>query len=378
MAKSLIIELDEWAIYSGKAVKMLSSAPYDGCAFPLVRKIALFIFMERTSEIYDTDDPDELSESDGSDYAHDTDSPSGTLNWHRIKALFGRNSQHYLCEPDWVSEMDGSDRAGMANAAGPSDIQANVNAFLQRIKQMAPKLGEIDVQPTPFRYPPRSSSLELQQSWVCGLTHISYSTSLKHGPFVQLAQRNALSLQSLVIGQSEQVHIREFIQRADGGGYIAYPRLLTLKLSGSPEVDEPPLRVFSGAEPFPNLRCIHMDIVYPFGDDMLFRGNAATLEYLKMELDNTACEVFCKLCTFTPTSHPRLQRVDIRFLDADFMPDSIANSVDCMRFALGIGAQAAVRAIDGIPADPTQSAALELLGDYACIQVLLLSVHLDL
>ncbi|KAJ2461611.1 hypothetical protein GGF42_000083 [Coemansia sp. RSA 2424] len=281
MAKSLIIELDEWAIYSGKAVKMLSSAPYDGCAFPLVRKIALFIFMDRTSEIYDTDDPDESSESDGSDYAHDTDSPSGTLNRRRIKALFGRNSQHYLCDADWVSEMDGSDRAGMANAAGPSDIQANVSAFLQRIKQMAPKLGEIAVQPTPFRYPPRSSScyfgdlvsrlfqltdriaysnsdtpsvsVELQQSWVCGLTHISYSMSLNHDPFVQLAQRNALTLQSLVIGQQEQVRLGAFIQKADGSGYIVYTRLLTLKLLGLPEVDEPQLQVFPGAVSFPNL-----------------------------------------------------------------------------------------------------------------------------
>ncbi|KAJ2335796.1 hypothetical protein GGI00_001179 [Coemansia sp. RSA 2681] len=102
-----------------------------------------------------------------------------------------------------------------------------------------------------------------------------------------------------------------------------------------------------------------MDIVYPFGDDMLFRGNAATLEYLKMELDNTAREVFCKHSTFTPTSHPQLQCVGIRFLDADFMPGSIANDVDFMQFVLGIGAQVAVRAIDGIPAGPTQSAALE-------------------
>ncbi|KAJ2581017.1 hypothetical protein GGH95_002287 [Coemansia sp. RSA 1836] len=235
---------------------------------------------------------------------------------------------------------------------------------------MAPKLGEIAVQPTPFRYPPRSSScyfgdlvsrlfqltdriaysnsvtpsvpVELQQSWVCGLTHISYSTSLNHGPFVQLAQRNALTLQSLVIGQSEQVHIRDFIQKADGSGYIAYTCLLTLKLLGSPEVDEPQLRVFPGAESFPNLRYIHMDIVYPFGDDTLFRGNAATLEYLKMKLDNTACEVFCELSTFTPTSHPQLQCVDTRFIDADFMPYSIANSVDRVWFVLGIGAQAAV------------------------------------
>ncbi|KAJ2459518.1 hypothetical protein GGF42_001416 [Coemansia sp. RSA 2424] len=406
MAKSLIIELDEWAIYSGKAVKMLSSAPYDGCTFPLVRKIALFIFMERTSEIYDTDDPDEPSESDGSDYAHDTDSPSGTLNRRRIKALFGRNSQHYLFDADWVTEMDRPDSVGMANAAGPSDIQANVSAFLQRIKQMAPKLGEIAVQPTPFRYPPRSSSsyfgdlvsrlfqlmdriaysnsdtpsvpAELQQSRICNLTHITYSTSLNHGPFVQLTQRNALTLQSLVIGQPEEVHLGDFVEKADGSGYIAYPRLLTLKLLGLPEVDEPQLRVFPGVEPFPNLRCIHMDVVYPFGDDTLFRGNAATLKYLKMELDNMACEVFCKYSTFTPTSHPQLQCVDIRFLDADFTPDSIAKSVDCMRFALGIGAQVAVRAIDGISAGPARSSALRLLGEYACIQALSLSVHLDL
>ncbi|KAJ2057351.1 hypothetical protein GGI17_005692 [Coemansia sp. S146] len=43
LAKELEIELEEKDIYSGNALKTLSLAPYDGCAFPLARKVTIML-----------------------------------------------------------------------------------------------------------------------------------------------------------------------------------------------------------------------------------------------------------------------------------------------------------------------------------------------
>ncbi|KAJ2755841.1 hypothetical protein GGI19_001302, partial [Coemansia pectinata] len=43
LARTLEIEIDEECIYSGAALSRLSRAPYDGCAFPLVRRIVLLL-----------------------------------------------------------------------------------------------------------------------------------------------------------------------------------------------------------------------------------------------------------------------------------------------------------------------------------------------
>ncbi|KAJ2570056.1 hypothetical protein GGH95_004250, partial [Coemansia sp. RSA 1836] len=83
LARELEIELDERAVYSGKALRMLSTAPYDGSPFLQARKFAL-IFV-----------PDEMDEA-GEDI--DTD---------------------------------------------PLTVEANVAAFVQRVKHMAPKASEI-------------------------------------------------------------------------------------------------------------------------------------------------------------------------------------------------------------------------------------------
>ncbi|KAJ2104112.1 hypothetical protein IW146_008714, partial [Coemansia sp. RSA 922] len=45
LAKTMEIELDEDDIYSGTAPQMLSRAPYEGCALPLVRQITFTIVL---------------------------------------------------------------------------------------------------------------------------------------------------------------------------------------------------------------------------------------------------------------------------------------------------------------------------------------------
>ncbi|KAJ2748372.1 hypothetical protein GGI19_006140 [Coemansia pectinata] len=45
LARDLDIELDEVDVYSGTTLRMLSCEPYDGCAFLLVHKITVIVFL---------------------------------------------------------------------------------------------------------------------------------------------------------------------------------------------------------------------------------------------------------------------------------------------------------------------------------------------
>ncbi|KAJ2422811.1 hypothetical protein GGF41_003373, partial [Coemansia sp. RSA 2531] len=64
------------------------------------------------------------------------------------------------------------------------------------------------------------------------------------------------------------------------------------------------LPVFPDLTHFPRLVCLRLSIAYPFGDDMLFQGNSATLRYLDMKLYPAAVDFFCKYAIFMCVSHP--------------------------------------------------------------------------
>ncbi|KAJ2744571.1 hypothetical protein GGI20_002860 [Coemansia sp. BCRC 34301] len=91
LAQELTIDVFGKGIYSGEAVGQLSSARYDGCAFPLVRKLEIDIFMATA------------------------DKPNGPA------------------EADESAFLD------------PLEIGANIGSFVQRLKEMAPKVSDIVV-----------------------------------------------------------------------------------------------------------------------------------------------------------------------------------------------------------------------------------------
>ncbi|KAJ2334809.1 hypothetical protein GGI00_001676 [Coemansia sp. RSA 2681] len=109
---------------------------------------------------------------------------------------------------------------------------------------------------------------------------------------------------------------------------------------------------------------------YPFGDDVLFRGNAATLEYLKIELDSELVAMLEQRNVFTPTSHPNLKCVNInlRFSDA---PGAFATASEYMQFVLSIAPRASVLAIPHLSSFGGRlTTELEVLGSYDSIQFL--------
>ncbi|KAJ2246813.1 hypothetical protein GGI13_005294 [Coemansia sp. RSA 455] len=368
LVRELMIELDERDIYSGEALRMLTNAPYEGCAFPLVRKIVFRIFMDVTDKDYE----DHLRNQSYKRRMMSQTSPS-----IGIYDLYASD------------EDDDAIRPNVDKTTDPSVLEANISAFVRRIEQMAPRVGDIQVLPRPFDYIEESRRLfgslvtqlfqlakritygdmsssvpvTLPPNHICDLAHISFDVDIdvELNPFVQLAQRSALTLQSLIVGYNSYVYPNDFFVEP-GGGYLVYPRLLTLKLLRMHSVREGEYPAFPGAVPFPNLRHLYMGICYPFSDDTLFRGNSATLEYLKMELDRHSCSVLYEYNVFSPGSHSKLWCVDVT-LSEEVMPDPDANTADYLEYVLSIGSEASVQTIKGYMYDRKLASALYLLED---------------
>ncbi|KAJ2860451.1 hypothetical protein GGH94_005510 [Coemansia aciculifera] len=332
LAKTLDVEIDEESIYSGKALKMLSRKPYNGCAFPLVCKIVFAIVTD--------------------------------------KDLEGKRAK------------------------------SNITKFVQRIKQMAPKVDDIWVRPADYNATCYESSpiygslvsqlfqlahrvqygeagepvtsVDLELDGICNLVHIKCTTGDYDESFVKLARQNSTTLESLIIETDRGINVPSIIRRKNDD-YVTYPHLHTLKLGGNPVYDDMLFPVLPGAVPFPSLRHLKIYYEYTFGDDVVFRGNAATLESLDLYLSYSTTSVLRQFSVFTPTSHLKLRHVGLWGLD-DFMPDLFATITEAMQFAMGIGPTASRRCIDVYANGAELTPTLSQLDGLDSIQVLSLSV----
>ncbi|KAJ2054399.1 hypothetical protein H4S04_000021 [Coemansia sp. S16] len=244
----------------------------------------------------------------------------------------------------------------------PWRIKTNIDAFVQRIKELAPLADDFTIQPNDLVHPEEGASehidylitrllqlakrvdycsfysshkpVRMDWEWIHDLVHIKYALASQDYSFIML---------SLSIGTDHYECLRVLIQY-DDGTYVSYPQLLALELLLSPDDEDPALVVFEGAVPFPSLRRLEFINPYPFGDDTPFRGNSATLEILKLTVDRLAAQVLIKHNVFTLVSHPNLWWVSTRYSDA-VEPDMIGTAAEPIQFALNIGPGAPVREI---------------------------------
>ncbi|KAJ2057126.1 hypothetical protein GGI17_005822 [Coemansia sp. S146] len=119
---------------------------------------------------------------------------------------------------------------------------------------------------------------------------------------------------------------------------------------------------------FPSLQSLTATNSYPFADGTPFRSNSEVFQKLHLLLDRDVCGILGRYSVFSPTSHPKLQyiEVDWRF---DGMPSHFASYNEYMQFALGLGPNAAVHGFGGIPTGPVIPT-LSLLQGHTCIQML--------
>ncbi|KAJ2331730.1 hypothetical protein GGI00_003121 [Coemansia sp. RSA 2681] len=286
--------------------------------------------------------------------------------------------------------------SSVGSAVAPREVEANIGAFVRRVKQMAPNAKKVHISinyvtaevpqflarhltslvaqlsqlavAKEFYYCHRPRCIDPQLTGICGLLDFSVVKSARGELTMQLAQRNALTLQTLKLTMRGFADMSILLRNADGS-YVQYPCLHTLAFRDSSDSAISQRPSFPGAVPFPSLRHLRIRSESFFGDDTPFRGNATTLEFLDLTLTADAISVLNRCKVFTPTSHPSLQYVSIsERLDAAL--DPFETDVAYIRFALSIGPNAPVREVDAELRGPGVQSAISAFGECSSIQVL--------
>ncbi|KAJ2459851.1 hypothetical protein GGF42_001212 [Coemansia sp. RSA 2424] len=344
LVRRLTLKLDLQYICSGKALQLLSREPFGNDLFPKTRVVKFYL---------------------------------------------------YWLEDAIDQQLGAADHLSCA--------EANICAFVQRVKQLAPMVSDIIVKPQfePFIHEGNTAHLfsslisqlfqlasragyeafgpyipmPPQLKTLPNLTRITYDDEFYgrdvDGQFVQMVRRSAQTLQYLVI-RARDIEDAHGLVQDDDGRCIAYPCLVTLKLEQREFFSTVPLPVTSGAIPFPSLRHLSIGDLYPFGDDTPFRGNAATLEYLHIMPRRETCDILHRFSVFTPTSHPKLQCVSTPELLDNARPD-FQSLNDLVQFVLSIAPNAAVLDIGITGTVDDTFHAFDVLKNHANIQVLFLS-----
>ncbi|KAJ2487626.1 hypothetical protein IWW37_005166 [Coemansia sp. RSA 2050] len=348
LIRDLGIFAEERDIYSGATLEILSQDYGDDCPFPLARKFTLIV---------------------------------GSYNDEYLEYLDNRDDVY----------------------------QANIDALILWVKQMLPKVSEIKVE-LGSHFDPEDSydhhcNHLISQLYQLGTRIVYHCESARDMPATlcldkirnlvflefndklgsssnsavsfRLARQHAQTLQSLILAFRRYSDLANLIQNPDGS-FVVYPCVHTLKIrEHSPDLKSR-RPAFPGAVPFPILRCLTLKLQYPFDGDTLFRGNAATLESLTMNMDSFTVSMLRRLSVFTPTSHPRLWCVNWEGQKV-LARDSFATSQEEIEFVLSIGPGAPVRGISGISSSEGLLSAPSLPGDHSSIRVLSIpSIKLDL
>ncbi|KAJ2868328.1 hypothetical protein GGH94_000168 [Coemansia aciculifera] len=139
---------------------------------------------------------------------------------------------------------------------------------------------------------------------------------------MQLIRRSVRTLQFINIDVASADAI-DLVRDSDSGRYLEYPCLHTLKTRSFNDRVPPQAVLSKDFVPFPRLLRLSVRLQYPFADDVFFRGNAGTLEYLELSLYLETASLLRTHRVFTPTSHPNLKCVKIRS-PPSYMPSAFA------------------------------------------------------
>ncbi|KAJ2026426.1 hypothetical protein IWW57_003041 [Coemansia sp. S610] len=263
LAKSLEIELKIRRVCSGDASRVLSAPPFVGVAFPQVSKLSLSPIWESSREV----------EYEG-----------------------------YEDEENEYSDDDST-----------SDLACDIEDFVRRIKRMAPAISVISVYSLHLWSSDgestddyRLANLYMALFKIGKATVIDdfagsmcYSTDLglvrdlvrlnsplnAHSDQLLLLARHNTPTQYLDLESVQANDLTGLLRDPDSGKYVECSHLHTLKLESTWNSLKSHNVACTRAIVFPHLRRLQIEENYPSGDDVLFRGNAATLEQLDMTLD---------------------------------------------------------------------------------------------
>ncbi|KAJ2103052.1 hypothetical protein GGI09_000873 [Coemansia sp. S100] len=155
----------------------------------------------------------------------------------------------------------------------------NTSAFIKRIKEMSPRVSEIYLGISYKSGDSAPGSGKHMRFLISKLSEITDTTFFTDGCDELFKNPDLVPVCKLAC-----INISGLIRDPDDGEHVEYPRARTLTMwfrSDSVVLQRPK---FKGAVPFPNLQRLVLGSGHPFGDDVLFRGNGATLKYLSLSL----------------------------------------------------------------------------------------------
>ncbi|KAJ2105935.1 hypothetical protein IW146_008009 [Coemansia sp. RSA 922] len=336
LAREIQIRIHMRDIYEGHALQRLSTKPYNGRAFPQVRELRFNLATEgKWNEDNDYDTPD---------------ADSNILAFvGRIKEMTPQVSEVHLSIMDPDSEL--ATGIGKRTRLLLSSLPKLTETILLKVGWYT--LAEcLDIAP------------------LCMLGHLKFELKDDASLVSQLAWLNSQTLQTMDIYSAQMVDVSGLIRKDTSGDYVEYPCLYSLTMGVDNTSVVLQQSVFEGATPFPSLVHLCLNSGYPFGDDLVFRGNVTTLEYVKLDLTAELVMLLIKHNVFTRTSHPNLQCVNTA-LPLSRSPAPFAVVAAYMQFAMSIAPKAPVRVIDDLlEFDHILPSVLLTLKDYASIQVL--------
>ncbi|KAJ2032256.1 hypothetical protein IWW57_000313 [Coemansia sp. S610] len=309
VAKDVAISLIPTSIYSGEALAALSQVLPDDCSFPSASSLRLVFVAGWDGK----DDP--------------PISPGAEAN---ISAFV-----------DWIRRM--APRLKSVKIAGRhrsvDHSEATFNQFNSLITQLFQSVNRISHY-CHYGQPHQLLNVDV----ICGLTYLVCTIGIECKHISRLIRLNAPTLQHVDVYPCGDADLYGIIQ-GDDGGCIEYPRLRTLQVTLLRSLGVSEQHLFAGAAPFPNLRRLVCLEDNPFGSDLvLFRGNAATLEFLHLGLTRGLAAALIQERIFTPTSHPKLQCVMLIPLARDIQSRCASNS-DYLQLMFDMAPGAAVRKI---------------------------------
>ncbi|KAJ2076888.1 hypothetical protein GGI09_008325, partial [Coemansia sp. S100] len=123
--------------------------------------------------------------------------------------------------------------------------------------------------------------LSLSLQGVSKLTSIAHGPNVSRTPFARLAYHNAATLKMLDIKIAEEKNGLDLIY---GGTEVSaiYSELVSLSLKVVVVPYTTTWAVVNDTAPFSKLLTLDLSGGYPFDDDLIFRGNGGTLQYLQV------------------------------------------------------------------------------------------------
>ncbi|KAJ2341942.1 hypothetical protein GGF43_006052, partial [Coemansia sp. RSA 2618] len=220
------------------------------------------------------------------------------------------------------------------------DYDSNAHVFGKCIKQMVPKVQKISVQhstftevkdmPTDHSFNAMLIKLYRNTQYSAMLLNYndfiySYQPEIGHPlskldccwnenymqmlPLIHTSAETLIELKLTCHGMSRDKLTHLF--HSNYNHYIVYynlEKLVFAKSTSWSTVDRP---ILASCAFLPKLRHLYLGIVYPFGDDLLFRGCSNTLEYLYITPDLFVLQMLDRYSVFAQGKFNRLEQITV-------------------------------------------------------------------